>query len=76
VQTADEEIVIPGRPVAVVDTVGAGDAFTAGLVVAILEGRTIGDAAAFANRLAGRVAASAGATPRLGPDELRHLRDG
>jgi fructokinase len=63
VQADDEEIVVPGRPVAVVDTVGAGDAFTAGLLVTTLEGRPLVDAAMFANRLAGRVAASAGGTP-------------
>jgi fructokinase len=63
VQTDDEEIVVPGRPVEVVDTVGAGDAFTAGLLVTTLEGRPLGEAATFANRLAGRVAASAGGTP-------------
>src|SRR5208337_48225 len=60
VQTADEEIVVPGIRVQVVDTVGAGDAFTAGLLVYALEGRTLADAAVFANRLAARVAASAG----------------
>jgi fructokinase len=73
VQTADEEISIPGIPVQVVDTVGAGDAFTAGLVVYALEGRSIADAAAFANRLAARVAASAGGTPRVNRDELESL---
>src|SRR5437660_1322116 len=59
-QTADEEIAVPGRPVAVVDTVGAGDAFTAGLLVLVLEGRTLAEAASFANRLAARVAGEAG----------------
>ncbi|MCI0461514.1 MAG: carbohydrate kinase [Gemmataceae bacterium] len=65
VQTADEEIAVPGLHVHVVDTVGAGDAFTAGLLVYALEGRTLADAVVFANRLAARVAASAGGTPRL-----------
>jgi fructokinase len=65
VQTADEEIVVPGLPVKVVDTVGAGDSFTAGLLVYALEGRPLADAAVFANRLAARVAGSAGGTPRL-----------
>jgi fructokinase len=65
VQTADEEIVVPGLPVQVVDTVGAGDAFTAGLLVYALEGRTLADAVVFANHLAARVAAAAGGTPRL-----------
>jgi fructokinase len=63
VQADDEEIAVPGEPVAVVDTVGAGDAFTAGLLALTLEGRTLAESAAFANRLAARVAAAAGATP-------------
>jgi fructokinase len=65
VQTADEEMRVPGVPVRVVDTVGAGDAFTAGLLVAALEGRPLADAAVFANRLAARVAGSAGGTPAI-----------
>jgi fructokinase len=73
VQTADEEISVPGTPVQVVDTVGAGDAFTAGLVVYALEGRPLADAAAFANRLAARVAASAGGTPRINRAELEQI---
>jgi fructokinase len=48
-----------------VDTIGAGDAFTAGLLAYRLEGRPLTEAAAFANRLAARVAASAGGTPRI-----------
>ena len=70
VQTADEEVVVPGLPVAVVDTVGAGDAFAAGLVCAVLEGREVADAARFANRLAARVAASRGGTPRIERGEI------
>jgi len=65
IQTEDEEIVIPGEQVQVVDTVGAGDAFTAGLLVKTLEGCSIVEAATFANRLAARVAAAAGGTPRI-----------
>jgi fructokinase len=65
IQTADEEVEAPGVPVAVVDTVGAGDAFAAGLLACRLEGRPLAEAAAFANRLAACVAASAGGTPRV-----------
>lgn len=65
IQTADDEVAIAGETVRVVDTVGAGDAFTAGLLVATLEGMPLADAGRFANRLAGRVAASAGGTPRI-----------
>src|SRR5262249_19335631 len=65
VQTAEEEIVAPGEKVTVVDTVGAGDAFAAGLLCLVLEGRTLAEAAVFANRFAARVAAAAGGTPRI-----------
>jgi fructokinase len=70
VQTADEEIAVPGERVEVVDTVGAGDAFTAGLLVYALEGRPLTEAAVFANRLAARVAAAAGGTPRIDRREI------
>ncbi|MFO0927536.1 MAG: carbohydrate kinase [Gemmataceae bacterium] len=70
VQTADEEVDLPGIPVTVVDTIGAGDAFTAGLVVAHLEGKPVAEAAAFANRLAARVAAAAGGTPSIARREI------
>jgi fructokinase len=70
VQTADEEIAAPGVKVDVVDTVGAGDAFTAGLLVSALEGRDLKDGAQFANRLAARVASAAGGTPHVNRAEL------
>jgi fructokinase len=70
VQTAAAEVDLPGVPVRVVDTIGAGDAFTAGLVVAVLEGKPLADAAGFANRLAARVAASAGGTPMIDRREV------
>ncbi len=69
-QTDDEEIAVPGMAVAVVDTIGAGDAFTAGLVVYALEGRPLAEAAVFANRLAARVAAAAGGTPLIDRREV------
>lgn len=71
VQTATEEAEVPGVAVQVVDTVGAGDAFTAGLVVAHLEGLELARAARFANLLAAQVAASAGGTPRIDCEAVR-----
>jgi fructokinase len=44
VQTDDEEVAVPGLPVQVIDTIGAGDAFTAGLLVHVLEGRPVAEA--------------------------------
>lgn len=46
----------PGRPVArLVDTVGAGDGFAAGVVSALLEGLSLSDAAARGNAIGARV---------------------
>jgi ribokinase len=49
VATASQERKYEAFPVAAVDTVGAGDALIAGLSVAIAEGRSLFDAAHFAN---------------------------
>jgi fructokinase len=54
-----------GEPVEVADAVGAGDAFTAGLISGLLRGWDAGRAAQLANRLGARVAASPGAMPDL-----------
>lgn len=70
VETATETIEEPGIPVQVVDTIGAGDSFTAGLLVGVLEGRPLREAVARANRLAARVAGSKGGTPRIDPETL------
>src|SRR5262249_47362861 len=70
VQTAREEVEVPGERVTVIDTVGSGDAFTAGLLCSVLEGRPVAEAARFANKLAARVAASRGGTPRFDAAEL------
>ncbi len=56
---------IPGFPVAAVDTVGAGDAFSAGLAVALAEGRDLPDAIAFANATAAICVTRPGAAPSM-----------
>ena len=56
---------LPGVPVNVVDTVGAGDAFTAAMVCLHLEGRPLRDCVRFANHYAARVCEHQGATPRV-----------
>ena len=53
----------PGFPVKVVDTIGAGDAFTAALVVGLLRGDALDTINADANRAAAEVCSHAGAIP-------------
>jgi len=69
----DEIVDIPGRPVEVVDTVGAGDAFTAALTCGLLERWPLALAAKFANEVGGLVASRAGAMPDL-REELLDLK--
>jgi fructokinase len=56
---------VPGRSVNVVDTVGAGDAFSAALLVKLLGGEPPAPAAQFANAIGALVATKAGATPAI-----------
>ena len=52
-------------PVDVVDTTGAGDAFNAGLAVALAEGKSLAAAVAFANRCGALACQKLGAVPGL-----------
>lgn len=56
---------LPGKPTKVVDTVGAGDAFTAAMIVGLLTNRTLSDLHHWAAEVAAYVCSHAGATPRL-----------
>lgn len=58
----------PGYRVKVRDAVGAGDAFTAGLVNQLLHGSPLAEASDFANRMGAWVASNSGAMPPV-PDE-------
>lgn len=60
----------PGHAVAVRDTIGAGDAFSAALVVGSLSGRPLPEINGHANAVAGYVCSQPGGTPRL-PESLR-----
>jgi fructokinase len=64
---------VPGVPVAVVDTVGAGDAFTAALIVGLLNGDPPARIARFANRVGGLIASRAGAMPEW-KGEVRRVK--
>ena len=60
----------PGYPVRVVDTVGAGDAFTAAVTVGLLHGLHLDVIQELANRVAVFVCTQPGAVPLL-PEEVR-----
>ncbi|MBU2563674.1 MAG: carbohydrate kinase [Actinobacteria bacterium] len=62
----------PGYKVSVADTVGAGDAFTAAMVIQYLEGRTLEEMSNSANRLGSLVSAHTGPTPVL-DEEIKEL---
>lgn len=68
-RTAHEWSEHPGVPTTVVDTVGAGDAFTAAMTIGLLSGWALDDVNEQANRVAAFVASRAGGTPVL-PSEL------
>jgi fructokinase len=60
----------PGYATTVADTVGAGDAFTAALVMGLLRGDDLDAINAIANRLAAYVCSRHGATPPIPPELL------
>jgi len=57
-------------PTVVADTVGAGDAFTATLLIGVLAGRPLDEVSRRANAVASYVCSQPGATPPI-PEELR-----
>jgi ribokinase len=67
---ADGEVVVPLADVDVVDTTGAGDAFTAALTLALLRGAGPAAAARVATAAAAATVGHAGGRPRLTPDIL------
>jgi fructokinase len=71
--TRDEAIEMPGIRVDVVDTVGAGDAFTAAIVYGELEGWRLEKTVDLANHFGSTVAARQGAMPSI-QDELSELK--
>jgi fructokinase len=69
--SAEECIQHPGFKVNVVDTVGAGDAFTAALVHGYLRGKSLGEINENANRVGAWVATQAGGMPALRDQTLQ-----
>lgn len=72
--TEDGQDFCPASPTRPVDTVGAGDSFTATVVVDFLQGRPLAEINRHANAVAAFVCSQSGATPPL-PNHLRFLPD-
>lgn len=68
--TPDQESRCPALPTTVVDTVGAGDAFTATLVMDCLHGVPLGEINQHANAVASFICSQAGAVAPLPPELL------
>ena len=68
----DEVDVAPGVESLAVDSVGAGDSFTASLCMGVLKGWPLSRVNVFANRVASFVCSQKGATPVL-PEDLKKL---
>ncbi len=73
---SSELITEPATPTTVLDTVGAGDAFTAAMVCLHLEGRPLRECARFANYYAARVCEHVGATPVIDRAEVERAAFG
>lgn len=73
--TAEEEFEVKGIPVDVADTVGAGDAFLAGLLSGLAQGLTPSEALERARAAGAWVASKPGATPALTLADLASLLD-
>jgi fructokinase len=65
VNTKNERIYLQGHKIEVADTIGAGDSFTAGLLVGLLKKKPLRRAITIANDLAAQVASKAGGTPLI-----------
>jgi fructokinase len=70
VSTAGERSDLPAQPAKIVDTVGAGDAFTAALAIGLLEGASLEKINAWGNQVAAFVCSQPGGTPHF-PTHLR-----
>jgi fructokinase len=69
-----EKAFSPGYEVEVVDSLGAGDAFTAGFIDAYLAGKPLKDACDAGNRLGAAVCARRGGTAPVSREDLEKLK--
>jgi len=62
-----------GYKVSVEDTIGAGDAFTAAMIVQYIKGKTLKEISDFANRLGSWVSSQSGPTPEVQPELVEYF---
>ena len=65
INTGGYSEIVPAYKVKAIDTTGAGDAFNGGLLTALSEGKTLREAAVFANALAALSVQRLGTTPSM-----------
>lgn len=65
INTEGHSEIVPAYKVKAIDTTGAGDAFNGGLLTALSEGKTLREAAVFANALAALSVQRLGTTPAM-----------
>lgn len=70
-----ETVYEPGYRVDVVDTLGSGDAFTAGFVHKFLHGATVRQACRFGNALGAMVATQVGGTEPIAPEAIARFEN-
>ena len=70
-----EKVYVPGYKIRLVDSIGSGDAFSAGFVYNILRGTSVDRAARFGNVLGALVATKEGATSPVTLDEVNLFRN-
>jgi fructokinase len=68
-----ERVYCPGYACEVVDTCGAGDAFTAGFACRLLRGRSLGDCCQLGNAVGAMVASQRGATTPITPEQVERF---
>lgn len=73
--SANTDSSLPGPAVTVADTVGAGDAFTAALIIGLLKHVPLPTVHSCASELAAYVCTREGATPQLTPEIRGRLKD-
>ncbi len=74
INSLEEGVVVPGFPIEVFNTVGAGDAFLSGFLRAWLDGKSWSECGRLGNACGAIVVSRHGCTPAMPcPDELEHF---